>query len=315
MRILFIKPSSLGDIVHGLQLAESLRQDFPGISISWVVREMFAPLVSCCDTVDEVLIFNRKGGVSAFLRLCHEVRVKKFDWVIDLQGLFRSGLLTGIARGERKVGRSDAREFSYLFYNERSELPTNGKGAHALDILLQFRRLFGLKPVLRGNLSFESSLPNNFPKDKNLSSPFLFFPESRRAEKQWPFFLELTTALLEAKPESQVVWAGSSKIPVPPKYSSVRFLNLSGMTSLESLPKMLTSAELIVANDSGPMHLAVAMGCPVLAVFGPTDPARFGPYPIPDNTSKVLQAPMGDLSNLRVEQVLECLLNLASSDK
>ena len=78
---------------------------------------------------------------------------------------------------------------------------------------------------------------------------------------------------------------------------------------------MLTSAELIVANDSGPMHLAVAMGCPVLALFGPTDPARYGPYPIPDKTSKVLQAPMGDLSNLSVEQVLECLLNLASSDK
>ena len=66
MRILFIKPSSLGDIVHGLQLAESLRQDFPGISISWVVREMFAPLVSCCDTVDEVLIFNRKEESGPF---------------------------------------------------------------------------------------------------------------------------------------------------------------------------------------------------------------------------------------------------------
>ena len=109
---------------------------------------MFVPLVSCCDTVDEVLIFNRKGGIRAFLRLCHECVTRNLTGS-DLQGLFRSGLLTGVARGERKVGRSDAREFSYLFYNERSELPTNGKGAHALDILLQFRRLFGLKPVLR----------------------------------------------------------------------------------------------------------------------------------------------------------------------
>ena len=315
MRILFIKPSSLGDIVHGLQLAESLRQDFPQISISWVVREIFAPLVSCCDTVDEVLIFNRKGGVSAFLRLCQEVRVKKFDWVLDLQGLFRSGLLTGAARGMRKVGRSDAREFSSLFYNERSELPTNGTGAHALDILLQFRRLFGLKPELKGHLSFESFLPNNFPKDKNLPSPFLFFPESRRAEKQWPYFKDLTKALLEAKPDCLVVWAGSSKISVSSEYSSVRFFNLSGMTPLECLPKMLTSAELIVANDSGPMHLAVATGCPVLALFGPTDPARFGPYPIPGKPSRVLQAPMGDLSHLSVDQVLDYLLNLVSTDK
>ena len=152
-----------------------------------------------------------------------------------------------------------------------------------------------------------------FPKIKSFFA-FLFFPESRRAEKQWPFFLELTTALLEAKPESQVVWAGSSKIPIPPKYSSVRFLNLSGMTSLESLPEMLTFCGAYCCYDSGPMHLAVAMGCPVLALFDPPTQLVMVLILFQIRLLKSFR-PMGDLSNLSVEQVLECLLNLASSDK
>ena len=312
MRILFIKPSSLGDIVHGLQLAESLRQELPDLSISWVAREIFAPLVQACDTVDEVFVFHRSAGPGGFFRLVGQLRRQEFDWVVDLQGLFRSGLLTGFAKGVRKAGRADAREFSGLFYGERPGMPPAGVQSHALDILLQFRKLFGLKPELTGQLRFTSSLPVGFPARDDSSRTFLFFPESRRAEKQWPFFKELTRELLASSP-CRIIWAGSGGVEAPADCPSDRFVNLCGQTALECLPAMLADVDGILANDSGPMHLAAAMGRPVLALFGPTDPARFGPYCIPGAVAKVLEAPKGKLGKLEVDTVKQALLGIALS--
>ena len=310
MRILFIKPSSLGDILHGLQLAESLRQDLPGLHISWVAREIFAPLVQACNTVDNVYVFKRKGGLPGFLKLALEVRKEKFDWVIDLQGLFRSGLLTFLAKGKRKAGRSDTREGAGLFYREKAKLPDGGKHAHALDILLQFREFFGLPAELKGVLEFESQLPEAFPFHAEGSKTYLFFPESRRPEKEWLYFQQITSALLNQDPACNVVWAGSGKLAHPRSFPDDRFVNLSGHTRLDALPAMINASDCVLANDSGPMHLAAALAKPVLALFGPTPPERFGPYPNPAGQSKVLRAPAGDLEALSTEEVMKALLEM-----
>ena len=124
--LLIIKPSSLGDIVHGLQVAASLKAQVRHLRISWVVREIFAPIVRACTAVDEVFIFERGGGAKGFLRLVKELRRRRYDWVFDFQGLLRTGLLTARVQADRKVGRSDAREFSGAFYTERVPLPASG---------------------------------------------------------------------------------------------------------------------------------------------------------------------------------------------
>ncbi len=310
MKILFIKPSSLGDILHGLQLAESLRQDLQGLHISWVAREIFAPLLYACRTVDHVYVNKRKGGVGGFLGLAKEIREEEFDWVVDLQGLFRSGLLTFLARGKRKAGRTDTREGAGWFYREKAPLPQGGRQAHALDILLQFRKLFGLEPVLKGVLEFDSGLPQGFHSPKDGSKTYLLFPESRRPEKEWPHFPALSQALLEKDPGCKVVWAGSGKLEPPPGLHAKRFANLSGITPLETLPAMVNASDCVLANDSGPMHLAAALAKPVIALFGPTPPERFGPYPNPAGKSKVLHAPDGDLAKLQTGEVLEALASL-----
>src|SRR5436305_11497657 len=90
--LLIIKPSSLGDIVHALQVATSLKAQHDGLRISWVVREIFAPIVRACDAVDRVFVFERGGGAKGFIRLTKELRKTKFDYVFDLQGLLRTGL-------------------------------------------------------------------------------------------------------------------------------------------------------------------------------------------------------------------------------
>src|ERR1700689_4235012 len=96
--LLIIKPSSLGDIVQGLQVATSLKAQREHLRISWIVREMFAPLVRACEAVDRVYVFERTAGAKGFLQLMREVRKTKFDYVFDLQGLLRTGLMTSRTR-------------------------------------------------------------------------------------------------------------------------------------------------------------------------------------------------------------------------
>ena len=102
--LLIIKPSSLGDIVQALQVATSLKAQCEGLRISWVVREIFSPIVRACEAVDQVYVFERAGGAKGFLRLTNELRKKKFDYVFDMQGLLRTGLMTSRTHAKHKVG-------------------------------------------------------------------------------------------------------------------------------------------------------------------------------------------------------------------
>ena len=113
--LLIIKPSSLGDIVQALQVATSLKAQVEGLRISWVVREIFAPIVRACAAVDQVYVFERNAGAKGFLRLMKELRKTTFDYVFDLQGLLRTGLMTSRTKAKRTVGRSDARAMAGIF--------------------------------------------------------------------------------------------------------------------------------------------------------------------------------------------------------
>ena len=117
VELLIIKPSSLGDIIHALQVATSLKSQLKGLRISWISREVFAPIVEASDVVDQVYIFERNGGTKGFLRMMKEVRRTKFDYVFDMQGLLRTGLMISRTRSDFKVGRSDSREMSEMFYD------------------------------------------------------------------------------------------------------------------------------------------------------------------------------------------------------
>jgi ADP-heptose:LPS heptosyltransferase len=303
--LLIIKPSSLGDIVQGLQVATSLKAQRENLRISWIVREIFAPIVRACEAVDRVYVFDRNGGAKSFLRLMREVRATKFDYAFDMQGLLRTGLMTSRARAKHKVGRSDAREWSGIFYDEKVPLPPDGRRSHALDILLQFCTVLGAKPELKGALKFREvdSLNLKFADGRGGARPFVLFPDSRRADKRWGGFKQLTEMILREDRSRKVVWAGSNFLPDRGAFSTAQFLNLTGNTSLVSLPALVKRADWVVTNDSGPMHLAAALGVRVFAIFGPTDPRLFGPYPIGGPHNHVIQAPVGDLRLLSARDV------------
>ncbi len=308
-RFLIIKPSSLGDIIHGLQVVETLRSQLPDIHISWIARDIFAPLAEACETVDETFRFERNNGFIGFYRLLKTLRNKEFDYILDMQGLARSGIMAACAGGSVIIGRSDSREGASLAYDMQIDLPPTGKHAHAVEILLQFCPKFALPPVLRGKLSFREDPIPTLP-----SEPYLLcFPDSRRPEKEWYGFAELTDLLLK-EVNMPIVWGGTNTNRLPEADSS-RFLNLVGKTTLGQLPTLIKNAALVVSNDSGSMHLAAAMEKPVLALFGPTDPTRFGPYPLTSPHNHVLCAPENDLSELTVASVYERILTILNANR
>ncbi|MGE9296324.1 MAG: glycosyltransferase family 9 protein [Puniceicoccales bacterium] len=299
-RILVIKPSSLGDIIHGLLVAESIRAQCPGVEIHWVAREIFAPLVEACETVSKVHLFHRGAGLGAFGQLIQDVREIEYDYVLDMQGLARSGVIAGFSKTprNRRIGRADDREGASISCGKRAILPDDFPEAHAVDILRGFLSVLELENELRGQLTFtppERGMPD-LPADY-----VLIFPGSRRAEKEWWGFSDLTKRILNERPEIPVVWTGDVEAPTPMGCESIR--NLTGQTPLNVLPQMIAHARLVVCNDSGPMHLAAALKRPVVGIFGPTSPRRFGPYPLVAPQNRVVEAPEGKLMQLDVQSV------------
>jgi ADP-heptose:LPS heptosyltransferase len=129
------------------------------------------------------------------------------------------------------------------------------------------------------------------------------FPDSRRAEKCWGGFKQLTEMILRENRARKVIWAGNNRVPDRNAYPAEQFLNLTANTSLVSLPALIKRADWVITNDSGPMHLAAALGVRTLGIFGPTDPRLFGPYPLTSPTNFVVQAPVGDLKLLSAKDV------------
>lgn len=305
--VLIIKPSSLADIVHGLQVATSMKAQCDGLRISWIVRDIFAPIVRACAAVDHVYTFERQGGAKGFLKLIRDVRKTKFDYAFDFQGLLRTGLMTSRVRAKAKIGRSDARELSGMFYDRKVSLPEEGRRSHAVDILLQFLPVLGAKPELRGTLKFREvdKLKLKFLEGRGGSRPIVMFPDARRTEKCWTGFKLLTEMILREDRSRKVVWAGSTIVNDRGSFLPAQFLNLTGNTSLLSLPALIKRAQWVISNDSGPMHLAAALGVPTLAIFGPTDPRVSGPYPLNAPTNVVVQAPVRDLKLLTAREVFQ----------
>jgi heptosyltransferase I len=304
-QLLIIKPSALRDIVHGLQVAASLKAQRPELRISWVVRDIFEALVRTCEVVDRTYVFHRSEGVRGFFKLMREVRQTNFDYVFDMQGLLRTGLMTWQTRAKLKVGRSDAREGATFFYQRKIPLPPEGPQSHALDILLRFCPVLDAAPELRGELRFREAADLNlsFIGGRQGQRPILIFPDSPRAEKRWNGFRQLTDLLLRDGTGRKVIWAGNNQVSYRNNAPEGQFINLTGNTSLISLAALIRRADWVVCNDSGPLHLAAALGVKTLGVFGPTDPRIIGPYPLNSPTNHVVQAPVGDLRLLAAREV------------
>lgn len=302
VRILVIKPSSFGDIVQMLQVMEGAYQAAKrqgiDLEIHWIVRDCFAGLLRYSPIIQQLFLFERHGGIKGFIRLIKAIRAYTYDFVIDGQGLLRSGLMTLFARSKHKIGRKDARECSGLFYN--TTFAPQKESPHAVEILQALLQPLNLDsiPKIPLSLSFDASETFAFCKDA-----ILLFPNSRGPKKEWPYFFELTQILLEHT-DKMCVWVGQDLPKNLPQHP--RFVNLIGKTALADLPGLIQNAACVIANDSGPVHLAAALGKPLVGIYGPTDSQRYGPYPVAEHV--VFQAPNQDLTQISAKEVAQAVL-------
>ncbi|MGD0061688.1 MAG: glycosyltransferase family 9 protein [Verrucomicrobiia bacterium] len=270
MQILIIKPSSLGDVVHALPTVNLIRRKYPQAHISWLVNDTLTSLLQRCPIIDEIIPFERRrfGSLTQlphFRNFLATLKGRHFDIAIDLQGLLRSGIISWATRAPRRIGLSDAREGARFFYNEIVRVPR----AHAVDRYLLAAQHLGC-----------DSTPVEFPLggSRSVTSEGLIGvnPSARWATKLWgnDKFAELIRRL----PSERVVLTGSAVEREQIDKIAQGRRNLVGQTDLFQLAELYRRCQVVVTNDSGPMHLAAAVGTPVVAIFGPTDPALTGPY-------------------------------------
>ncbi len=274
-RILVVKLSSLGDLFHALPAVHLIRRH-TGASVDWVCHGIYAELVAKFGPVDRVLRFPRDRFARDGRAFFRALRERDYDLALDFQGLMKSALVARAARAGRRIGPSFGREGSRLFYDAVAG-PTD-KNRHAVEECLDTARYLGapVEPV---------EFPVEFPAHPlDLPPPRIgLLPCSRRPEKNWPGarFAELGRALLSERGGSVLVLGGPADRPVCDALAAAigpGAHNRCGRTSLVELGGLVRALDLLVTVDSGPMHMAAAVGTPTVAVFGPTDPVRTGPY-------------------------------------
>ncbi len=295
--ILLIKLSALGDVIQTLPTLEALRAAFPRAEMTWLVEEAAAPLLRLHPALDHVLISRRQTWLRAarswrtlppamqeMRQLVHTLRGQRYEAVLDLQGLLKSALWTWLARSPRKIGFAGTREYSYVPLSER--LPSYDPDEHAVRRYLRLaEHVGGAATPLRWRLGLA---PEAGARLRELwtegSGPLLVLhPGTRWPSKHWPpaAFARLADALIQER-RARVVFTGSAADrPLIARIRAAmrgKSLDLSGRTDLQALARLFFQADAAVTTDTGPMHLAAAVGTPVAAIFGPTAPWRTGPY-------------------------------------
>ncbi len=272
MQILVVKLSSLGDLFHALPAVARLKQE-TGADIDWVTNAAYVNLVARFAPVRRVIGFPRHDffpKASSFLR---ELRTEEYDMVIDMQGLMKSALVSRAARGGRVIGPSFHREGSRIFYSEVTG-PCNKK-RHAVEENLDLIEHLGFT---RGDVIYpvQFDVPADLPPGRRIA----LLPCSRWATKNWPPE-HFAAVARELSSTASVFLFGAPEDRETCRQiaaSAPGVTDLCARTSLIELGGWLGAMDLVITVDSGPMHMAVAAGTPVLAVFGATDHRRTGPY-------------------------------------
>ena len=287
-RVCLIKPSALGDIVQTLPLLPILRERFPCAKISWVVGSQFAELLENHPFLDEIIPFERRGGTWAFLRLLAKLRRSKFDLVLDLQGLLRTGLMTWATRAPFRIGLETAREGAGLACHLL--LPDSSRHVPAHLRTWRVAEALGMGQHRRTTIVPLSDRDRLWAREHmtGLSARRLVIHAGAQWEtKRWPagqfaFVAAKTVRRFGMSPilvgsAGERELAGDLERQIRKFVPAARVANLAGQTTLKQLAAVLELAEVVLSNDSGPMHLAAGLGTPVVGVFTCTSPVRSGP--------------------------------------
>jgi lipopolysaccharide heptosyltransferase I len=295
-RILIIRLSSIGDVVRALSVAHMIREAYPRARIDWAVERKAADIVEGHHALDQVWVYARPTRLSKaigdFLAFCRQVRRNRYDVVLDLHGVFKSGLISAMsgARDRYAFARPRGQEGSHLFANHKVQLPTGPLNRVEENLLL----CEAIAPR-SARLDMTIYVPPEVQEQVNHFYEETFAGGKRvvamhvpveREEKRWPatHFAALADMLLsDGRFEVLVTWGPGQFDTVQEVLASMRRRPVVAPETpdLKHYAWLIHLADLYFGCDTGPMHIAAAMGTPVVAVFAATDPAQHEPYKHP----------------------------------
>ena len=279
-KILIVKPSSLGDIVHSLPALGAIRRRFKHAEIHWVVAKNFKDLLEGHPMIDRLWVIDKdqwkkltsaKSTVKEISNLVRGLRRQKYDLAIDLQGLLRSGMIMMASRAPVRVGFVESQEGSVFCY---THTVGGRQQVHAVQSYLKIAAHLGCDTT---GVSFPMPIsPFPMPFDEDYA---VLVPGAMWKTKRWP--VEKFAKLASKLPIKSVVVGGRGDMArgrAIAEGSGGKAVSLCGKTGLKELSHVMKGARLCVTNDSGPMHFAAAHGVPVVALFGPSSPDITAPY-------------------------------------
>ncbi|MDR1044201.1 MAG: glycosyltransferase family 9 protein [Candidatus Adiutrix sp.] len=326
-KLLIVKMSAVGDVVMALPALAALRRAWPGAAIDWLAEPPAAGLLEGLPGLRRLIVSPRrglgglvKGGRPREARRLlwnfrTDLRSEDYDVVLDLQGLWKSAVNVWLSRGRRKVGFARTREHSGWALNEK--MPAYDPEKHAVRRYLDAAAYLGADPSWPATEPYYQPPPAAEAEAGELlaalgesAGAFLVLnPGAKWLTKRWPLrHWERLAARASASGRALVVTGGREDLPLGQAISQAAegggVLNLCGRTSLPVLGAVLARASAVITADTGPMHLAAAVGGGGLALFGPTRPKRTGPF---GGHFQIMTPPAGCLGCLKKNCPQPCL--------
>lgn len=296
-RILVVKPSSMGDIMHTFKAVQLLAENYPKAVFDWLINPDFEEILSYSPvTIADVILFKRRAigkparFVPELFSLLGGLRRYRYDLVVDFQGLLRSALLTFATRHRHACGFADPREpAARHWYHRKVQVPSELVHAEDRNLALAgyycdhqtLQRPFHLphnqRNLNRANRKLEH---RRIPAEAELVA---VFPGARWPSKTFPaeLFATVINRMHEERPELVFLIMGS--MAENAAASAVRKLtgdhchNLAGTTRVGEMIELIRKSSLVISNDSGPLHISATMGVPSVGFYGATDPDKTGP--------------------------------------
>ena len=296
-RVLIIKPSSLGDIVTALPVLRGLRRTFPDAHIAWLLSTTCRDLLADDGDLDEIVPFERKKlgrcwwsppATAALWRFRKQLRRGEYDWVLDLQGLLRSGIFTRWTRATLRAGFADAREGATWFYNR----PITVQAEHTVLRNVELARALGIDATAEDMTltvgAAAREFAESFCREKNLTrGAFLIaVPPTRWTTKQYPirhwrrvvaeFSKDRPVVLLGSPARAEKALCAAIAEGLGPN-ASKNVTDLAGGTSLPQMVALIAASGGVVCSDSAAKFIAPAVGVRAVTLLGPTRLERTGP--------------------------------------
>ncbi|HEV7836977.1 MAG TPA: glycosyltransferase family 9 protein [Gemmatimonadaceae bacterium] len=284
--VCIVMMSAVGDAVHVLPVINALKRANPKTRITWVLQPAPATLVRGHRSVDEIIVFDRARGLGAFSEVAAELAKRRFDLVINLQVYFKAGIVTALTHAPVKLGfdRARARDFNWLFTNRK--IPVSPV-QHVQDQYFEFLAALGVSPNPiewdLGPWPQERGWQREFASSINRPIASIVVATSK-PEKDWlpERWAEVADVLHERHGMQVVLVGGKSEREVAAERIVMERTKHEPRSELGSglrkLVSILDASALVLSPDTGPLHMAVALGRPVISLMGYTNPKRTGPY-------------------------------------